>query len=389
MSVPYVCDINGMSIGACLSSSELADISGDYYGTSGQQIISQNVLPPTLQTAVTNCTNDGSCNVISYDPIGDFAAGYTSVGYTINTLNTTGENNVVLVKNTAQTPVSLIAPAGYSYQSYGTEDWGGNPSPPSSSTNIISTPYPQYSDQDSCARACNNLPGCLGFNFDSINSACFFFNGLGANVFSDSFVGFYKKKLPTSAFGSNPSQSNFTTTSRCNTSACDSNVSALARLSGISGFTTSEIEACNLCPPRSITIDTSSFIVTNEIGTSTRFTDLSLALNSMKYNVPANPFTGVSISDARNVTSYMYPSCKSTATFIPAPSAPFYTINGRLFNNSTIYTLHPVDYVNNGYIIQGSTFIKANPNGSISTTQTVELPPKYSNGYNELVFILS
>jgi len=382
-----LCTIHGMSMSDCLTSSSVADITGIYEGTAYQQTVPTSVFPSTLQNSINNCTNDADCNVISYDPMSDAATGFKAAGYTIDTFNTTAENNVVLVKKTAPTPVSLITPPGYKFEQYAVENWGGNPSPPGASTNIMSQPA-QYSDQDSCAQACDNLSGCLGFDFNPVNSACFFFNGVGANVFSDSYVGFYKTNIPKTASGTNPTGSNFTNIEAgCNISACNSNIASLAATVGLSGFSTAEIKACNMCPVRSLYLN-SPYVVTNEIGTSTTYNNLQSAITAISYVSPANIATRIPINTSGTITSYIYPSCTSACTITPTTSETFYTITGSLFNGG-VHQLLPVNYVNNGYVVMSpkNEYIVANQNGTISTTSSPLV--KYSSDYNKSIFILS
>ena len=377
-----------MTMSQCLTDSSMADITGIYKGTDYQQTVPLTVFTQALQTSINNCTNDVDCNVISYDPMSDAATGFKAAAYTIDTFNTTAENNVVLVKKTSQTPVSLISPPGYKFEQYAVEDWGGNPSPPGASTNIMAGQPAQYSDQDSCAQACDNMSGCLGFDFNPVNSACFFFNGVGANVFSDSYVGFYKTNVPSTASGTNPAGSNFTNIEAgCNISACNSGIASLAATAGLSGFSTAEIKACNMCPVRSLYLK-SPYVVTNEIGTSTTYNDLPSAINAISYMSPANVVTRIPITSATTITSYMFPSFTSSCTITSTASQTFYTITGSLFSGG-VYQLLPVNYVNNGYVVMSTKneYILAKQDGTISKTSSPLV--KYSSDYNKSIFILS
>jgi PAN domain len=374
---------------AVLNDSQTVDITGMYYGTAYASKIDASVLPPSLQTALNTCTNDSTCNVIAYDPMNDFASGYQRVGYTLNTSTTTGDDSLVLVKNTTSVP-SLVSPAGYTFTPWAVEDWGGNPSPPGASTNIMSG-GPYFETQDACARRCDSTAGCLGFDFNAMNSGCYLYSGTGANTYSESYVGFMKN--PTLVVGgTTPTGSYFTNAgSTClQMNQCNKDLQTMTHNEQIHGFSTRELASCQACPVRSFQRTSgTSFQVANEIGTVTSYSSADDAYAAIQYTT-GTPATHIDFATVKKIQAYMCPSV--TASISVTSSGSLYTVSGLDASLGSSFSAFIVPYVTNGYILQSSTggYLTATcPNGPISLYSTTQLPNMYSADYNACIFIVA
>lgn len=375
-----------------LTGAQNVDITGMYYGTAYAQAIDQSVLPGQLQTAINTCTNDAACNIIAYDPITQFIAGYQDVGYILNTYGTTTDDALVLVKNTESVP-SLVSPAGYTFTPWAVEDWSGNPSPPGASTNIMSG-GPYFESQGACASRCDSTAGCVGFDFNAMNSGCYLYSGTGANVYSESYVGFLKNP-PLTVGGTTPAGTDFTNSgSMClQMSKCNTDMSSLVHNSEINGFSSREIASCSGCPVRSF--QRTGLMVANELGVVTSYSSPDSAYTAIQYSV-STPVTHIDFTTTKSFTSYMYPSVKvSGLTVTRSTTLSSYTITGLSSSLGSSFMAFIVPYVTNGYIItqNGSgNYLQAQSSGTIGTydiSSSQIQPSMYSSDYNSCVFIVA
>ena len=285
---------------------------------------------------------------------------------------------------------TLVSPAGYTFTPWAVEDWGGHPSPPGASTNIMSG-GPYYESQDACARRCDSTAGCLGFDFNSMNSGCYLYSGTGANTYSESYVGFLKNP-PLVVGGTTPAGSYFTNSgSTCIQMAqCNKDLETMTHTSSINGFTTREIASCAACPIRAFQqTSPSSFQVANEIGVVTSYSSADDAYAAIQYTT-GTPTTHIDVATATRIQAYMCPSV--TASIVVTRSGTMYTITGLDASLGSSFSAFAVPYVTNGYIFQNSAgaYLTAKcPNGPIATFTATPLPNMYSSEYNACIFIVA
>lgn len=106
----------GMSVSDCdaISAASRIDISGLVYGAPPvPNPILTNVLPPTLQSTLTNCDGSGTCKFVGYDFTRDAGESLSTLPYTLNRSDTVATDTAVFVKKTMSTVgISSIVPDG-------------------------------------------------------------------------------------------------------------------------------------------------------------------------------------------------------------------------------------------------------------------------------------
>jgi hypothetical protein len=419
--------------------------------------VSVESMPTNLQTAIADCDGYSACKFVGYDFFADQSQQMFDTNYVVDTYNTSGENAVVLVKKdktigtdgketyTAATPPPIfVQPPGYSLLDTAI---GGT---------IASTPTVR--NQEECAQKCDDSSTCTGFNFSArssgILSQCELFNDTSTKVVSDNKFGFEKRSITNVSGGqywNTPANSDFGNQGRSckNAMACNTEIARIINnVPNIPKFSTRDLDACSMCPPRSFNRD--GYTVTNEIGVSVRTENLPVALNMLRYETDGSDATHIDITSGYYSISKATPGPVTYSEYcllIPVSgktdqfyiltysrfnwgsqltSYPGYTLSGEkitafkmswwyfmgqpyaISSNQTLnpfnftikkFSLLKVPYVTNGFIfmdISDGKFLRLNgvdretdaDIGSLSSS-TIDGPPVFSKEYNDCVFILN
>jgi hypothetical protein len=249
---------------------------------------------------------------------------------------------------------------------------------------------PYFETQDACAQRCDTTAGCMGFDYNAMNSGCYLYSGTTANTYSDSYVGFLKNS-PLAVGGTTPAGSYFTNAgSSCiHMNQCNKDLQTMTHNSQIGGFSTREIASCEACPVRSFQNNSGTFLVANEIGTVTSYASADDAYAAIQYTTGTSVTeTNIDFASPTKLKAYMCPNFTASVTVTKNGSA--YTITGLDASLGTLFYAFVVPYVSNGYIIQtptGNYLTTTCPNGPISVTSSP--PSMYSPDYNACIFIVA
>lgn len=228
--------------------------------------IATTLLPPALQTAVTECTGSGTCKLLGYDFDTDTVVKASDSTYVVDTYSSSAENSGVLVTKGIKTTGTISGvtpdtvnggstgtvtytgsngtsytfqarwksvqvngtyvdvyfdPANVSQGALTNDNIGVNPvkfiQPPGYElpdfqatvvTSANSLGNPTVSSVEECAARCDTTTGCKGFNFGGIDVAtiCELVNDTGTRAYSDNTSGFRKETISSTQTGdgSNP-----------------------------------------------------------------------------------------------------------------------------------------------------------------------------------------
>lgn len=299
--------------------------------------LSNDVLPGNLQTLV-GCTPPGCSNVIGYDFDKSTAETTTDVSYIVDTYYTSPQNTAVLLKKRPKTTGTLSSvtttngsttatvnytvngtnysfsytwPPGQTKTNGSTVDvYYDETTPFNGSFESVSKQPPQMitppgfsvpdffaadttatsvtvNSVDECAKACEILAGCTGFNFraniDGTSPFCQPFTGSPVRIPNPGIIGYVKDTIPSTQAGSDPPDIDLSNQGAYCSDApkCNRDISKLIN-DGITSFSTSDIESCMYCPIRKYNL--SGNTVTNEFGTSKQYVSESDAFNGITYN---------------------------------------------------------------------------------------------------------
>lgn len=275
---------------------ESANISNAVYGTGQPPTpISRERLPTWTQTALSGCDSDANCKFVA----ADFETKTTNpgtanqVGYMIDTSQSTIHNAGIFYKDTIDTanvnavPIFSTIP-GYIFDPVFSFNKDAHP-------NVRSTVI----DERYCARACDQTPKCLGFNYQMLSKECRVFTGdvdadgnpsYTNDVYKDGIVGFLKEQNAGSARGSDPPGTNLSQTGLwCGDEAqiarCNADISNVIQNTNVTSFSTQDLDSCASCPAKAIVRKPgqTSWAVTNEIQTTTMKTSAADTIAAANY----------------------------------------------------------------------------------------------------------
>lgn len=485
---PCPTDITGVSPDACsvITNASHADITNRIYAVPPTYTITEETLPTGLQSKLDSCL-DGVCNFVSYDFETDTGTTAASLPYVINTRTTTTENSAVILKKrnvqlssvTAQgTDVLVTTATPHNFMVGGTVSLSVTPftgefiiksipssttftyentiytipgQPITTSTNVTYTPpkpveltAPSGYDfntqaivgtpigsvitnasETTCATACDNNNSCIGFNFSSIGDTCQLFSSVTSNVVT-SEASFRKENLTSNsgrAYIPEYIVSSCTNVKQCN----DTMLKAINQ--GVS-FSTTNINDCANCSPRSFKKQGTSFYVRNEFGTLSILTTIADAFSKISFSGDVIPLhvssiqtysdnfqmvdfkTGnvlfsfrfaASMTSRNNVKSYYTYNYNGIGlTDLNGTYITYQPGNNSAYKNSW-YRLLEVPNVKNGYFIRGlqetystsgeltsrndNYYFKYN-NGFYADVNTPEMYSPYSDEYASFVFVI-
>jgi hypothetical protein len=365
------------------------DIKNYVYGNEPTTFIDKSVLPQPLQDVIGTC-DSSSCQLIAADFSTKTFTSKTSIPYVINTIQSTNENKAAVVRSGADEPTVFMTPPGFSMSQYSI----------GSGTKTLTI----SGDQDSCAVACVSNLDCKGFNLNIGSDICDFYTNINTDTYIDSQVSFRKEDVPStvSLQKNNPAYTNLSNQgSFCrDVNRCNADISKIIERTSIPYFVTTDLEACEYCPPRKY--HRGSSIYTNELGVSLRYNTLSDVLYQLGTGGIHDSYLDLDKTHA--FRPYIYPG----ADFLGVrPWDPYFflTLSARLTvqtitlpdlttevvqTPTMLWTLIPCDYVDNGYFLQRNDTLRYLTNEPFSDPNLhyiQTLPDRYTNSYNYAIFI--
>lgn len=230
------------------------------YGDKRDIEPSEPSFPAEFFTANADCTVDGtSCRFIGADFSTNVMTEYdTSMPYIVDTSLSIPINTGVFVKQGTQNPPTFTAPPGYVQYEGGV--LGSSP------LGAVQTKATMIE----CAKACSDSgTSCTGFNFRQPTRECQLVTGNPFPSYTErNAVSFVKEVIPTVAtYTAYPTGTNMTHegTLCSNANICNADLTKLVGDGVVSSFSTADLESCSYCPVRSY--DKAAGVVTNEVGT--------------------------------------------------------------------------------------------------------------------------